>query len=57
MYPGLLRPLNVAAARYNMHFTSGSLLFEVGSDVNTLDEALLSAELMGRVMLEVLNGG
>ena len=54
MYPGLLRPLNVAAARYNMHFTSGSLLFEVGSDVNTLDEALYSAELMGRVMLDVL---
>ena len=54
IYPGLLRPLNVAAARYNMHFTSGSLLFEVGSDVNTLDEALYSAELMGRVMLDVL---
>ena len=54
LYPGLLRPLNVAAARYNMHFTPGSLLFEVGSDVNTLDEALYSAELMGKVMLEVL---
>lgn len=54
LYPGLLRPLNVAAARYNMHFTSGSLLFEVGSDVNTLDEALYSAELMGKVMLDAL---
>ena len=54
LYPGLMRPLNVAAARYNMHFTSGSLLFEVGSDVNTLDEALYSAELMGKVLLDVL---
>ena len=56
MYPGLLRPLNIAAARYNMHFTTGSLLFEVGSDVNTLDEALRSAELMGNIMLDVLKG-
>ncbi len=56
MYPGLLRPLNIAAARYNMHFTSGSLLLEVGSDVNTLDEALYSAELMGKVLLKTLLG-
>ena len=55
-YPGLLRPLNIAAARYNMHFTSGSLLLEFGSDVNTLDEALYSAELMGEILLEVLLG-
>ena len=53
-YSGLMRPLNIAAARYNMHMTSGSLLFEVGSDVNTLDEALYSIELFADVITEVL---
>lgn len=39
-YPGLMRPINLRKERFNMHVTNGSLLVEVGSSANTLDEAL-----------------
>lgn len=39
-YPGLMRPINLRTERFNMHVTTGSLLVEVGSSANTLDEAL-----------------
>lgn len=51
---GLMRPLSFAPYRYNMHLTPNSLLLEFGTDVNTLDEALYSAELMGDALVEVL---
>lgn len=53
-HQGLMRPLNFAPYRYNMHMTPNSLLLEFGTDVNTLDEALYSAELMGEVLADVL---
>ncbi len=53
-YPTLMRPLNLANARYNHHLTNGSLLIEVGSDVNTLEEALYSAQLIGNGLAQVL---
>ena len=53
-YSGLMRPINFAPYRYNMHMTPNSLLLEFGTDVNTLDEALYSAELMGEVLADVL---
>ncbi len=39
-YPGLMRPINLRTERFNMHVTTGSLLVEVGSAANTLEEAL-----------------
>lgn len=53
-YSGLMRPLNFAPYRYNMHMTPNSLLLEFGTDANTLEEALYSAELMGDALAEVL---
>lgn len=53
-YPGLVRPLLLADARYNQQLTNGSLLIEVGSHANTLDEACYTAELLGGVLAEVL---
>jgi len=53
-FPGLMRPLNFAPYRYNMHMTPNSLLLEFGTDVNTLDEALYSAELTGKAIADVL---
>lgn len=44
MYPGLMRPVNLRKERFNMHKTKGSLLFEVGTHGNTLDEAIYAAE-------------
>ncbi len=53
-HPGLMRPLSFAPYRYNMHMTPNSLLLEFGTDANTLDEALYSAEMMGEILAGVL---
>ncbi|MBQ9994369.1 MAG: stage II sporulation protein P [Clostridia bacterium] len=53
-YPGLMRPLYFAPYRYNMHMTKNSLLIEFGTDVNTLEEALYSAEMVGEGLAGVL---
>jgi len=46
-YPGIMRPVNLRKERFNMHLTTGSLLLEIGTNGNTLEEALYSAEIMG----------
>ena len=53
-FPGLMRPLSFAPYRYNMHMTPNSLLVEFGTDANTLDEALYSAQMLGQSIAEVL---
>lgn len=55
MFPGMTRSLLFKNARYNMHKSHGSLLIEVGSDANTLNEAVYSGALLGRALSEVLN--
>ena len=55
-YPGLARTMLFSSSRYNMHLTTGSMLLEVGTDANTLDEACYSARLAGTALLSVLNG-
>lgn len=54
MYDGLARPIYFAARRYNMHYTKSSLLIEVGSEVNTTDEALYAAELFSEALIAML---
>ncbi len=54
MYPGLMRPVNLRTERFNMHMTSGSLLMEVGSNGNTLDEAKAGARDTARAIAAVL---
>lgn len=54
-YPGLARPLYFAPFRYNMHLTDNSLLIEFGTEVNTLEEAMYSAELVSKSLIKVLN--
>ncbi|MDE7245950.1 MAG: stage II sporulation protein P [Oscillospiraceae bacterium] len=53
-YPTLMRPVTVRNSRYNQHTTPGSLLVEMGAAGNSLDEALLSARLLGKAIVEVL---
>ena len=43
LWPGLARPITLRTARFNQQMTKGSLLVEVGSHGNTLDEALAGA--------------
>ena len=54
MYPDMVRPLYFADFMYNMNVNTGSLLIEVGSDSNTLEEARYSGYLLGKVIAEVL---
>ncbi|MCD7903258.1 MAG: stage II sporulation protein P [Oscillospiraceae bacterium] len=49
-YPTLVRPIELVSERYNQHLSHGSLIMEVGSTGNTLQEALLAAELFGRTV-------
>ncbi|MFI3325590.1 MAG: stage II sporulation protein P [Clostridia bacterium] len=54
MYPGLMRPLMFCQRKYNMDVTTGSLLFEIGNEVNTFAEAKYSATLIADVLYAVL---
>lgn len=55
MYPGLMRPIQVQKeARYNQHLHPRSLIVELGSVENTLEEALLAAELLANVLVRTL---
>ena len=57
-YPTLMRPISVRNSRYNQHVSPGALLVEMGAAGNSLDEALLSARLLGNALAETfLNPG
>ena len=46
-YPSLMRPVQLVKYRYNQHLTPGSMIIEVGSNGNTLQEALAAIRLFG----------
>lgn len=50
MYPGLTRPVSFTKERYNTHTTYGSIIVEVGTTGNTLEEALVSAQMIGNAV-------
>ncbi len=50
MYPGFMRPINLRSERFNQQLSKGSIIIEVGSNGNTLNEAIYSAKLMGNVI-------
>ncbi len=47
-YPSIMRPVYVVDARYNQGLKAGSMLLEIGTDANTLSEAIFSGELVGK---------
>lgn len=51
--PGLMRPLFFTTKKYNMHKSHCSLLLEMGSDGNTLEEAVYSGELIGKALVKL----
>lgn len=53
-YPGLTRPVLFDYRKYNQDLTTGSILLEMGSHGNSLDEALYSGELMGKALAKSL---
>lgn len=45
LHPSLMRPIKLVQERYNQQLTTGSLIIEVGSNGNTLQEALTAVRL------------
>lgn len=54
MFPGFTRPILFDYRKYNQELTAGSLLIEVGSQGNTLDEVQYAGELVGRSLSETI---
>ncbi len=54
MYPGLMRPIDLRTERFNLHMTTGSLILEVGSNGNTLEEAKNAGKDVARAIAAVL---
>ena len=50
LYPGLSRSILFKSAKYNQNLSTGAMLIEVGTEANTLDEALYSGELIGKAV-------
>lgn len=55
LYPGLFRPLFFAQRNYNMDASHGSILVEVGTEVNAMSEVKYAGRLLGETILAVLN--
>lgn len=56
LYPTLARPITIRSSVYNQALTNGSLLVEVGSHGNTLQEAIHGARLFARAAGQILLG-
>lgn len=54
-FPGLMKPLYFCQRKYNMDTSLCSVLLEIGTDANTLDEALYSAHMTGEVLSDIIN--
>lgn len=55
MYPSLARSIHFMSKNYNESLTSGSMLIEIGTDGNTLEEAKYSTELLANSLINLLN--
>ncbi len=53
-YPGLMRGVNLRRERFNGHTTKGSLIIEVGSSGNSLDEAVRGITLGAEEITKLL---
>lgn len=53
-HPTLMRPVSLVQQRYNQHLAPGSMIIEVGSNGNTLQEALAAIRLFGNAAAPAL---
>ncbi len=53
-FEGLMRPIYFCPRMYNMNLTHCSLLLEIGSDSNTLEEAEYSGQCIGNALAKLL---
>lgn len=54
-YPGLARAVSLMPRNYNESLTTGSVLIEIGTDANSLEEAQYSAGLLGNALAELFS--
>jgi len=52
--PGIARHIYLSNNRYNQHFTSGSLIVEIGGEGNLISECLESTKYLARAISEVI---
>lgn len=55
LYPNLMRPINLREQRFNQQLSTGSIIIEIGTNGNTLEEAKKAAELISDVIISVLS--
>lgn len=53
-YPGLTRPVLLSYRKYNQDLSPGGLLLEFGSNANTLEEAVYSAQMAGEALADLI---
>lgn len=54
LFPGLMRPVLFSQRKYNMDMTRFSLLVEMGSEVNTIEEACYSARMLAAALCSLM---
>ncbi len=54
MFPGLMRPVLFSQRKYNMDMTRFSLLVEMGSEANTLEEACYSGRMLASALASLM---
>lgn len=55
-YPNLARPINLREERFNTHMTKNSVIFEIGANGNTLEEAIRAGGYAAQCIANVING-
>lgn len=56
-YPAFARPINLRSATFNAQYAPGSLLLEIGSSGNSVEEARSAAYYLGCVMADMILQG
>jgi len=56
LHPGITRPMQLRAQRFNLDMTPGSLLVEVGANGNSHAEAILAVRALGEAIIAMANG-
>ena len=56
LYPNLMRSIDLSSYRYNEQLTKGSMILEVGTSGNTLQEAIKAVRLFAKAAGPVLAG-
>ncbi len=54
LYPSLMRPINLRKERFNEQITTGSLIVEIGTNGNTLEEAEEAGKMIADAISKVL---